>query len=156
MNLRPSRSRWKLALTGLLMTVACGDPVLRRVASDTVTSGALSVHTAYALPPFTDSPMPVYLTVRNAGPAADTLLGATSSASAHVMLHGSGAMDAAGSLAVPPGDALVLAPGGTHLMLQPPLPRFARGDSVAVTLRFARAGEVTIRAVVVDYADLPL
>jgi hypothetical protein len=39
-------------------------------------------------------------------------------------------------------------------MLEPPLPRFARGDSVSVTLRFAFAGEVTVWAMVVDYDDL--
>lgn len=134
---------------------ACGDPVVRRVASLQVTHGDLVVHTLYALPPFTDSPMPVYLAIRNTGAVPDTLLGATSPATATVLLHGSGAMDAADALDVPAGGERVLAPGGTHLMLEPPVAReFARGDSVEVTLRFARAGSVTVWAPVVGYDDL--
>lgn len=141
----------------VVFLAACGDRVARRVASHQVTHGDLVVHTLYALPPFTDSPMPVYLTIRNAGSAPDTLLGAASPASATVLLHGSGAMDAAEALEVPAGGERILAPGGTHLMLEPPLAEeVARGDSVEVTLRFARAGAVTVWAVVVGYDDLPL
>ena len=71
-------------------------------------------------------------------------------ASVTVLLHGSGAMDAAEALEVPAGGERILAPGGTHLMLEPPVAeKFARGDSVEVTLRFARAGAVTVWAVVV-------
>jgi copper(I)-binding protein len=151
--LRSLSLRRALALLALGLA-ACGDPLLERVASRTVTTGDLAVHTIYALVPFRDSPLPVYFTVRNVGTTSDTLLGATSSASASVMLHGSGAMDAAGSLVVPPSGELILAPGGTHLMLEPPLPPFARGDSVEVTLRFAQAGEVQLWVPIIGYEDV--
>jgi copper(I)-binding protein len=144
-----------LALPSLAL-VACGDPVLRRVASHAVTHGDLTVHTLYALPPFTDSPMPVYFSVRNAGTELDLLEQATSPASDSVLLHGSGSMEQAPALVVPAGGELRLEPGGQHLMLVPPVPRFARGDSVQVTLRFARAGAVTVWVMVVGYEDVPL
>lgn len=144
---RPLGLIWIVSLAG------CGDPLIRRVASASVTSGPLTIHSAYALPPFSNSPMPVYLTIDNTAAAPDSLLGVTSPASNHVMLHG-GRMEGMAALEVPANGSLGLRPGETHLMLEPPLPRSARGDSVQVTLRFAHAGEVTIWATVIDYNDL--
>jgi copper(I)-binding protein len=68
------------------------------------------------------------------------------------MLHGGG-MAALTALPVPPGDSLVLEPGRLHLMLDPPLPALVRGDSVAITLRFALAGEVALVVPVIDYVE---
>jgi copper(I)-binding protein len=141
---------WRRGLAFLAGLAACGhDPI-----PDTrVTSGSLTVHTSYALPPFTDAPMPVYLTVDNAGALPDTLLGLSSPASPHAMLHG-GTMDPMAVLEIPAGGSLELRPGGTHLMLDPPLPRFAPGDSVEITLRFAQAGAATVWARVISYDEL--
>lgn len=140
----------------VVFLAACVDRVARRVASHQVTHGDLVVHTLYALPPFTDSPMPVYLTVRNAGSELDFLEGATAPASDSVLLHGSGAMDAAHALVVPAGGELALAPGGQHLMLVPPVPRYGRGDSVEVQLQFSRTGTITVWVMVVGYEDVPV
>lgn len=132
---------------------ACGDPLLGRVESARVTAGALSIHTTYALPPFTDAPMPIYLTIDNTGAGPDSLLGVSSPSSSHAMLHGGG-MEAMSALEIPAGGTLALRPGEVHLMLDPPLPSFSRGDSVQVTLRFAHAGSVAVWALVIDYDDL--
>ncbi len=139
----------------LFLLAACGgDPLLERVAARSVTSGELRMHTVYALPPFTDAPMPVYLVVVNQGTLADTLVAASSPSSASVMVHGGG-MEMLHALPVPAGDELELAPGGLHLMLAPPLDRrHVRGDSVSVTLRFALSGDVTLWAFVIDYAEV--
>ncbi len=147
----------RIAKVGLiaLALAACRqpDPLLQRVRDATVTSGGLRIHTIYALPPFADAPMPVYFTVTNAGSGADTLLSALSSSSAMVMFHGEG-MQGVGALPIAPGTSLTLAPGGTHLMLSPPLPTFARGDSVAVTLHFALGGDVSLWAPVIGYDEV--
>ena len=124
-----------------------------RVDSASVTSGSLTVHTAFALPPFTDAPMPVYLTIDNTAETPDSLLEVTTPATPHAMLHGGG-MEGMTALVVPANRSLAMRPGQLHLMLQQPLPRFARGDSLQVTLRFARAGSVAIWAFVIDYNDL--
>jgi hypothetical protein len=118
-----------------------------------VTSGELQVHTIYALPPFTDAPMPVYFTVANRGSAADTLLRVASPSSASVMFHGA-AMEMLGAQPIAAGGSLAFEPGGTHVMLSPPLPKFARGDSLEVTLTFAHAGQVTLWAPVIGYDEV--
>jgi copper(I)-binding protein len=138
----------------VLLTACAGDPLLDRVASDTVTAGDLTIHTVFALPPFTDAPMPVYFTVENRALVADTLLVARSPATGTVIFHG-GAMDAMDAIAIPARGELALRPGGLHLMLAPPLDLpYRRGDSVTVTLTFARGSTVTIGVLVVDYADV--
>jgi copper(I)-binding protein len=141
------------ALIGVVLLAACGDPLIDRVQSSAETTGALTVHTVYALPPFTDAPMPVYLTIDNTAAIPDSLLEVRSAVSARVMLHGGG-MEGLHALVVPAGGSLVLRPGETHLMLEPPLPTFVRGDSLQVTLRFAHAGELSAWARVIDYNDL--
>ncbi len=137
----------------LLMGCATRDPLLRGVASSKVTVGTLELHTFFALPPFTDAPMPVYGVIHNLGAQGDTLQRVSSPSSTRVMIHGGG-MAAITSLSVPGGDSLVLAPGRLHLMLEPPLPRLLRGDSVVVMLHFAVAGEVRLVVPVIDYAEV--
>jgi copper(I)-binding protein len=144
-----------MTVVGLLMGCATRDPLLSGVASSKVTAGELELHTFFALPPFTDAPMPVYGVIHNQGTQADTLQRVSSPSSARVMIHGGG-MAAITSLPVPAGDSLVLAPGLLHLMLEPPLPPLLRGDSVVVTLHFAAAGEVRLVVPVIDYAEVDL
>lgn len=138
----------------LLLLAACGgDRLLDGVASGSVTSGDLRVHTIFALPPFTDAPLPVYFTVENAGATADTLLGASSASSGSVRFHGA-AMAELSLVPIPAGATLSLRPGGLHLMLEPPLDReYQRGDSLSVTLRFARAGTLALQVPVIAYAE---
>jgi hypothetical protein len=143
----------KLALFLLLTACAGHDPLLAGVASTKVTAGRLELHPLFALPPFTDAPMPVYVVILNRGDVADTLLGAASPASGHVMLHGGG-MSELNAVAVPAGDSLMLVPGQLHLMLDPPLPPLVRGDTVEVTLRFSHAGAVRLMVPVIDYVDV--
>ena len=153
LSAKPSALRaYGLAISAALLS-ACGDPLLGRIQSSAVTTGSVTVRAAYALPPFTNSPMPVYLTIDNTGAVPDSLLGVSSPIAAHAMLHGGG-MEGMAVLVVPANGSLTLRPGATHLMLEPPLPEFARGDSVQVTLRLAQAGELSVWAVVIDYDDL--
>ncbi|MGA7984844.1 MAG: copper chaperone PCu(A)C [Burkholderiales bacterium] len=92
-----------------------------------------------------------YATVRNAGGAADKLIGASSPAADHVELHvmsmdkGVMRMRQVASFTVPAHGQLTLKPGGNHLMflgLKRPL---KPGEKVPVKLRFEKAGEVQVQ-----------
>src|SRR4051812_19648622 len=89
-----------------------------------------------------------YLTVRNAGAAADRLVGASSPASARVEIHEMTMekdvmrMRQVNGVEVPAKGAVELKPGGFHLMLIELKAPLKQGDKVPVTLRFEKAGEV--------------
>ncbi|MDZ4258499.1 MAG: copper chaperone PCu(A)C [Gemmatimonadales bacterium] len=57
-------------------------------------------------------------------------------------------------LVIPAGDSLLMAPGGMHLMLEQLRRRVVAGDTVAVVLKFANAGEVELALPVVGYEML--
>jgi len=124
-----------------------------------VTAGDLEVHGAFAFAPPTTSEAAGYFTIVNHGQASDTLRDVTSPIASGAMLHtqvpdgGMVRMAHAGTPVIPAGDSLVLAPGGTHLMLMS-LDRLPQpGDSIAVTLTFARAGSITLMLPVRPYGD---
>ncbi|UFN50382.1 copper chaperone PCu(A)C [Roseomonas sp. OT10] len=91
-----------------------------------------------------------YLTLRNGGSEADRLVGASSPAAREVQIHvtreenGVMRMRPVEAVDLPPGQEVALAPGGLHLMLLAIDRPFRVGDRVPLTLRFARAGEVTV------------
>lgn len=89
-----------------------------------------------------------YLTVTNPGRRADRLSGVASPDAERVEIHsmalegGVMRMRAQAGADLPAGGALVLAPGGLHLMLIAPRRPLKAGDAVPITLSFARAGAV--------------
>lgn len=92
-----------------------------------------------------------YLTIANRGTAADRLLGGSSPAfdriEVHEMTLTGGVMrmrPVAGGIPIPAGRSIELAPGGFHIMLIGPRQRLVAGGTVAVTLRFQRAGSVKV------------
>ena len=88
-----------------------------------------------------------YLTIRNPGPA-DRLLSATSPAAARLELHTVQRdgevmrMREVETIPVPAGGSVLLQPGGLHIMLIGLTAPLVAGQSIPVTLRFERAGEV--------------
>ena len=84
------------------------------------------------------------------GARPDTLLGASTPAAGRLELHrsemkgGMMGMAAAGAIPVPAGATVRLAPGGLHLMLMDAKRPLRAGDRVPVTLRFAKAGAVSL------------
>lgn len=88
------------------------------------------------------------------GAAADRLVAATSPAAGAVELHthvmegGVARMRAVPTIDVPAGGRVELKPGGLHVMLINLKAPLKTGDSVPLTLRFEKAGEVAIRAAV--------
>lgn len=89
-----------------------------------------------------------YLTIESA--RDDRLLSVESPVADRVMIHATENKDDVNrmvhldTLELPAGKSVMLAPGGTHLMLVGLKERLVEGAWVPVTLRFERAGEVTI------------
>jgi copper(I)-binding protein len=91
-----------------------------------------------------------YLEIRNAGATADTLTGGSADfakVEIHEMSMQAGVMtmrEVTDGLAIPPHGAVKLAPSGYHLMLAGLKSALVKGESVKVTLTFARAGSVAV------------
>ncbi|HMK09178.1 MAG TPA: copper chaperone PCu(A)C [Anaerolineales bacterium] len=94
----------------------------------------------------------VYLSLTNNTETPDRLLGADSSAAAVVEIHETmvegdmAHMMPVDSIDLPPGEKVILDPGGFHLMLVGVTQALAPGDRVSLTLHFERAGEVMLEA----------
>ena len=96
-----------------------------------------------------------FLTLTNTGSTPDQLVGAASPAAGRVELHQmirDGEVmrmrELAGGIALPPGQAVVLRPGGLHVMLLGLTQPLEQGQALPLTLRFAQAGEVTVQLAV--------
>ena len=89
-----------------------------------------------------------YMLIRNAGPAADRLVSASSPAAAKVELHvhindnGVMKMREVAGYDVPASGSFELKPGGAHLMFMDIRRPFKEGEKVPVRLKFEKAGEV--------------
>lgn len=120
------------------------------------TAGAPSASDAWAraTPPGV-SVGAAYLTITG-GAADDRLLAASTDRASMVQLHtveesgGVAAMRQADGVAVPAGRRILLAPGGTHIMLMGLDRPLVAGETFPLQLRFEHAGEqvvqVTVRA----------
>lgn len=92
----------------------------------------------------------VYMTIANGGSGADRLIAAASPAAASVELHthimegGVARMRAIEAVEVSPGQPVVFQPGGLHVMLFDLRAPLRDGESLSLTLTFARAGVVTL------------
>jgi copper(I)-binding protein len=91
-----------------------------------------------------------FVTIRNTGSEADTLVAASSPAAGRVELHTSlregdvMRMRPVENVPVPAGGSVTLAPGGLHMMMMGLTRPLVVGQVVPVTLRFERAGQVTV------------
>jgi len=92
-----------------------------------------------------------YLTVKNTGAEPDTLVSVASAASEKTQLHMMKTEDgvmtmrpAEEGVEIPAGGTLTLEPGGYHIMFIRPKAPFVQGETVPLTLTFAKAGPVDI------------
>jgi hypothetical protein len=98
----------------------------------------------------TTRPSAAYVTIRNTGDRPERLIEVTTPvaghAETHAMAHEGGMMKMrpAGPLEIPPEGELRLAPGGLHIMLMELKEPLEEGASLALTLVFETAGEVTV------------
>jgi copper(I)-binding protein len=95
-----------------------------------------------------------YMTIRNKSAAADRLLGGSSPLAAEVETHVTVKdgdimrMREVKGYEVPAKGSFELKPGGAHLMLVDIKKPFKEGDTIPVTLRFEKAGEIKTELVV--------
>jgi hypothetical protein len=93
-----------------------------------------------------------YVSITNTGKAPDRLLGASTPIARQVEMHRSMEMNGMammhpveGGLPIAPGTTAVFAPGGYHLMLMGLKQPLTVGASFPVTLKFEKAGAVTVQ-----------
>lgn len=95
-----------------------------------------------------------YLTVSNSGSQADRLVAAVSPVSGltelhtHIMEGGVARMQALPAIEIPAGGRATFAPGGLHVMFLDLKEPLRDGARFPLTLRFERAGEVTVQVAV--------
>jgi len=95
----------------------------------------------------------IYVTIENHGATHDRLISVTSSAAASAMIHatveeGGISQMRESAAGIAPRGTLRMEPGGTHIMLMGLSKALKEGETVDVTLSFAKAGNVTINATV--------
>src|SRR3954452_7280038 len=92
-----------------------------------------------------------YLTIENKGSTPDRLIGGSTDAAGRIAVHEMAMKDGVmtmrsldNGLTIDPGKTVKLAPGGYHLMMFDLKDPLKQGDTVPVTLKFEKAGEVTL------------
>lgn len=156
-----TRARVMLALAGLCCLLLIP---LRSRAESAATPGAPAATPMVALGE-TPGAIPVSMLIHNGGAVGDRLLGGSTPLARTVevhrspLMHGVRAMvEAQEGLPIPGGSTVMLEPRNGHLMLIGLRASLVQGQTFPVTLRFARAGEVTVTARVrrkVDAAGVP-
>jgi hypothetical protein len=150
--LRPTRLVLVVAAS-LALLAGCSGSASSPAAGITVTDAWARSSSAMA------SAGAAYATITNAGSAADALIGASSPAAATVEVHETvvmGSPDASGGgmmgmqpvarVEIPAGGSLQLKPGSYHVMLIGLVKDLKAGDTIDLTLKFERAGAITVKA----------
>jgi copper(I)-binding protein len=148
---------WSRAvLAGSALLAACSRPR----AGGGPAENQLTIETPYASAQEGAEEAAVYFTIRNPAGRPDTLMHVNTAEAAGVSVHRSATsgglvtMERLDWLAVGAGDSVVLAPGGTHLMLTG-LKGKAPGDTIHLSLSFVHAGNRVISAPVYAPGDAP-
>ena len=120
-------------------------------AADEVRAGGVAASQAWARATAGNTPTgAAYVTLRNDGREADRLIGARTPAAAKAELHihqKDGEimrMRPVDAVELPAGATAAMGPGGLHIMLLELKAPLKQGDRLPLTLRFERAGEVTV------------
>jgi len=92
-----------------------------------------------------------YLTIENKGSTPDRLICGSTDAAGRIAVHEMAMKDGVmtmrsldNGLTIDPGKTVKLAPGGYHLMMFDLKDPLKQGDTVPVTLKFEKAGEVKV------------
>lgn len=118
-------------------------------------SGELKVENAWLRAAAEKSNSAGYLRIWNGTAQGDTLLSIQAEGVGKAEIHesyttddGLAGMRPVGKPAVASGDSLILQPGGIHLMLMNLSRSLQQGDSLQLTLQFAKAGSLSVTAAV--------
>lgn len=131
-----------LLLTLLLLVLSACSP----------SNGALSVQDAWARQALQGQNGAVYFVIQNDTRTDDALIGAGTDAAASAEAHMS-MMDSSGVMSmrmqdavqVPAGESIVFKPGDLHVMLIDLNRDLQINDTFTLTLRFEKAGEITLQ-----------
>ena len=92
-----------------------------------------------------------FLTIENKGSTPDRLIGGSTDAASKIEVHEMAMKDGVmtmrpldNGLTIDAGKTMKLAPGGYHLMMFDLKDQLKQGDTVPVTLKFEKAGEVKV------------
>lgn len=144
-------------LVGMLLVCwSCGKPSPPTLKAEV---GNIRITDGFAYSPITEESGAAYFTIRNTSDKPDTLLSVASPIAKSAVIHGTMQSEGAAGMAmierlpVPPGEEVVLKPGGTHLMLEQLSQLPKPGERMPVTLIFSRAGTVTLQLPVRAYNE---
>jgi periplasmic copper chaperone A len=143
----------KQALVLGLLAAGCG------ATPGAVRAGAIEIRDAYVFETVLGDVASAYMSIRNTGTEPDRLRGAGATGAGRVMIHqqieagGQMVMRHLEAVEIPPGAAVVFAPGGLHLMLDQLEGPLAAGDTIDLVLHFERAGDARVRAPVRRYGE---
>ncbi len=119
------------------------------LAGVTFAAPKISIENAWVreVPP-TSKMSAAYMIIKNEGDEADKLIDASNNASKITELHETvdGKMRRVKAIEVPAGGKAELKPGGLHIMLINLNKPLKEGDSVEITLKFEKSGEIKITA----------
>jgi periplasmic copper chaperone A len=151
----------KLTIAAAFALAALGAHAQAEKAAKTAKTAAISVDSAYARATAPGQPAGGgFLTLVNAG-ADDRLVSASSEAAASVELHVMSMrgdvmqMRQVDAIAIKAGQTVELKPGGYHLMLMGLKAPLKAGSSFPLTLKFEKAGEVTVSVKVEAAGAMP-
>lgn len=141
---------------GLLTLTACAD---RAEQAAVATAGHLTIYDAYAPASAAPDVASLYFTVVNGGSLTDTLVDvqiAAGQAELHEVVTEGGLtrMRHVSRLPIPAGGTVRLAPGGYHVMLTELSGPLEVGQTLPVTLVFARGDTVRFAASVLTYSEV--
>lgn len=150
-----ARPRFPAPLLRLTQAQAPGQaPAAAHAPAPAVTAGTLTLENGWTRAAGQGRQGGGFVTIRNTGTQEDRLVAASSPAAARVELHTSlregdvMRMRPVETIAVPAGGSVTLAPGGMHLMLLGLTRSMEVGQTIPLTLRFERAGQVTVNLAV--------
>ncbi len=134
-----------------ILTAACGG-----TGDDAASSGGISVSDAWARPtPSPHSNTAIYMTVANDGTDAASLIAADGEACGVTEIHMTSMegdvmtmSPVEDGIAVTPGSAVTLGPGGLHIMCIEAAEQLDEGSTMLVTLEFADAASIEVVATI--------
>ena len=144
---------WRLSIAGAFFLAACS-AAAERPAGITISNG-WARETAPG-----QSAAAAYLTIVNQGEGEDRLISVEAEKPAVATLHSTSSTDGIArmrrleaGLDIGPRSTVELKPGGTHIMLTGLGQRLSPGESIGLTLAFARSGKRTLAVRVVPAGD---
>ena len=142
-----------IALIAMLAVVSMAPPLL----AHTENAGDITLTHPWSRPAAQGQNGVIYLGISNSGADEDRLIAVSTPLAKKVELHrstmedGIHRMEKVESIAVPPGGAVELAPGGYHVMLVGLKFMLMAEETIPVTFTFERSGDITTGVAVEDH-----